>query len=188
MSLDTTQAVVAVTGSILTFPLGTVIEYDDIYSKPAVTIDHGYASADGVKITGNQTTSNIMAWQNATVVRTVVTEASVTIQLTLLQTNADNKKLYFGRGVNATTGAVHWDAAETGGRFGMFIDIVDTASNKKVRYYAPSAEVTERGEMSLVSSDAVSYNMTITAYRVDVEGEPANLLIWDGPATAPVAP
>lgn len=188
MALLTEETLVAVTGSILTFPIGTVVEYDDIYSKPAAAVEHGYASADGIKIAGTQSTTNIMGWQNATVVRTVVTEASVTIQATFLQTNDDNQKLFFGAAKNPVTGAIHWDAANTGGRFGMFIDIIDVTANKKIRYYAPSAEVTEKGEISLTSGDAIGYNVTITAYKVEIEDEPANLLIWDGPAKAPVTP
>jgi hypothetical protein len=188
MAQNTNEVAVAVTGNIYSMPVGTVIEFDEIYTVPGVAKEHGYASADGITVSGSRSTTDITAWQNATLARRVVTESSVTFAFTLIQTNADNQELVYGATKNPVTGAYHWDAARTGGRRAWIFDIIDENSNQKVRYYVPSGEITELGEISLTSSDAIGYNITVTAYKVDIADEPANTLIWNGPATAPVAP
>ena len=179
------EALVGVTGAIYSFATDSLLEYGVNGALPVAHVDHGFASEDGVTVNGSRSTTNIFAWQNATLVRTVTTEASVTYKFTLIQVNEANAELYYGRKKNSITGAVHWDPAVSAGKRSFVIDVIDPSVDKKVRYFIPSGEVTEIGEQNIVSSGLVSYNLTITAYKETIQGtdEPANTLIWDGPAT-----
>lgn len=178
MAKNVDEAFVGVTGSIFSFPSTATLEYGVNGELPVNFVEHGYASEDGITVNGSRSTTQIYAWQDATLVRTVTTEASVTYQFTLIQVNAANKELYYGKKANATTGGIHWDPAISAEKKSFVIDIID--GSKKVRYYIPSGEVTEIGEQQITSSSLVSYNITITAYKVDVEGEMANTVIWEG--------
>lgn len=181
MAKNTEELMVGVTGNILSAPLGTVIEYGVNGEIPNAT-DHGYATEDGVTVTGTRSTTNIYLWQEATLGRVVITEASVTYSLTLAQLNTENNELYYGSKVNATTGGTHWDVSKTGGKRQFVIDVIDPVTNKKRRYYLPSAEVTEVGEQTITNSGLLTLPLTITAYKVDVEGEACNTVIWEGEA------
>ena len=177
---NVSEALVGVTGAIKSFDLDETVEYGVNGALPASTIDHGFANEDGITITGERSVTNIYAWQNATMVRSVVTEASVTYSFVAIQTNDDNAELYYGRAKNATTGATHWDAANLGKRRSFVFDIIDTSLGKKIRHYVPIGEVTEIGEQQITSSGLIGYSYTIVAYKTDIEGESANTLIWSG--------
>lgn len=188
MSQNSSEVAVGATGAIYSFPVNTVLQWGAHAALPVAVVEHGFASEDGVTITGSRTNTNIMAWQGATVVRTVVTESSVTYSFSLLQSNADNMELFYGVKKNAVTGAYHWDAGESGGRKSFIVDVLDKGADKKFRYYIPSGEVTEVGDINIVSGDAISYEVTITAYKVDVEDQAANTLIWDDTYLEDVTP
>lgn len=189
MSQNSAEVNVGTTGSICSFPVNTVLQFGHNAPLPVTKKDHGFASSDGIKQSGSRSTNNIMAWQDATLVRTVVTEASVTYQFTLLQSNADNLELFYGTKKDLETGAYHWDASNSGGRKSFVIEVIDKVLDKKFRYYIPSGEVTEIGEITIGSGDAISYDITITAYKVPVSAGPdANTLIWDGPASEEYVP
>lgn len=182
MAQDVSEAIVGVSGAIFSFAEGEDFPYGVHGELPTATVDHGFASDEGVTVSGTRSTTNIFAWQNATLVRTVTTEASVTYQFTLLQSNADNKELFYGRGANSTTGGIHWDPAVSAGKRSFVIDVIDESADKKLRYWIPSGEVTEIGDQQIVSSGVVGYDITVTAYKTDIEGQPANTVIWEGTA------
>lgn len=185
MAQNVNEAVFGVTGAIYSFPTDGVIEYGVDGDLPVGAVEHGYANEDGITVTGSRSTTNVFAWQNATLVRTLVTEASVTYVFTLMQTNDDNEELFYGVSKNSTTGAYHWDPSKTGGKKSFVIDVIDEGADKKIRYYIPSGEVTEVGEISITNSTNIGYNVTITAYKTEVEGEAANTLVWSGAAPTP---
>lgn len=179
------EALVGVTGAIYSFPTTATLEYGVNGALPVGHTDHGFASEEGITVNGSRSTTNIFAWQNATLVRTVITEASVSYQFTLIQVNEENAELYYGRKKNSITDAIHWDPAVSAGKRSFIVDVIDPGVDKKVRYFIPSGEVTEIGEQNIVSSGLISYNLTITAYKENIANtdEAANTLIWDGPAT-----
>lgn len=162
MALDSSNVSVAVTGAVSYAPTGTTAPTDANTALPAAWKDVGYLSSDGVTETRDRSTNNIVAWQNAEVVRTVVTESSISVTFTMIETNADSLALFYGAAVNTTDGSVTIDPAETGGRRAVAIDYVDGADY--VRLFLPQAEVTEVGESSLTSGDPVGYEVTLTGY------------------------
>lgn len=186
---NTAEVIVAVSGAVRSFDTTDVLEYGVHAAVPVTAIEHGLVSDAGVTISPSSSTTTKMAWQNAIIARSLVTEGSITIQFELLQDNDDNAAWFYGvEGRNAETGGFHWSATNTGGVRQVLIDIKDKAKNKAKRYWAPEAEVTERSEIKLASGEIVGYNITLTCYAKVVEGEVANLVIWDGPAEAPVTP
>jgi hypothetical protein len=120
----------------------------------------GYVSADGVEFATDRATNQIRAWQNADLVREVVTEATVTYSFSLLETNQDVIETYFGE--TMVDGKIELVPTSTGGRKSFVIDVVDGA--KVIRHYVPSGEVLSVEAQSIQNGEAVSYGITITAY------------------------
>jgi hypothetical protein len=162
MAPDSSNVNVAVTGTVSFAPTDTAAPTDADTALPAAWRDVGYLSSDGVTETRDRSTSNIVAWQNAEVVRTVVTESSISVSFTMIETNAAALELFYGTAVDTTDGSVAIDPGETGGRKAVVVDFVDGADF--VRLYLPQAEVTEVGESSLTSGDPVAYEVTLTGY------------------------
>ena len=159
---DATNVVVAIGGAVY---VGT-----DVASPPTDAstplgegwVDVGYLSEDAVKEKVNVSTNDITAWQNADIVRKVVTSFGVEYSFTMIETNESTVELYYGKALDATK----TEHKIGGGGFGtqqFVIDAIDP-SGQTVRRYIPSGEVTERGEVSLSGSDALGYETTIACY------------------------
>lgn len=162
MALDSSNVDVALTGAVYYAPTGSTAPTNATAALDAAFLDVGYCSDDGVTETLDRSTSNIVAWQNADVVRTVVTESSISVQFTMIETNPNSVRLFYGVAV-AADGSVTIVPSTTGGRHAVVVDYVD--GDKMVRLYMPQAEVTELDDVSLNSSgDPVGYTVTITGY------------------------
>lgn len=181
MSQNAAAAFVAATGSIYSFAEGTPVEYGANAPLPVGVVDHGLASDEGIKYGPNRSVTTIRAWQNAQIIRSLVTEADFTVTVTLVQVLDDaNKELAHGTKKNATTGGYHINPANTGGIRSFDLRSIDTARRKVKRLWIPAGEVTEVGETTWVSSNVVMMPLTITTYAVSIEGEEANAIEWDG--------
>lgn len=163
MALDSSLVRVAVTGGIYVDLSGAATlptSADDLLTE---FDELGYVSEDGVTQTINSETNDIVAWQNADIVRKVQTSHDVTYQFSGLETNPTVLEAYYG---NYDAGA---DSVEITGavlpRMSWVIDVFD--DDQKIRLAIPSGQVTERGDVQYVNGDAVMYPMTITAYPVD---------------------
>ncbi|MPZ66167.1 MAG: hypothetical protein GEU83_11850 [Pseudonocardiaceae bacterium] len=163
MALDSSNVNVAVTGAVSYAPVGTAAPTDANTVLPATTWrDVGYLSSDGITETRDRSTNNVVAWQNAEVVRTVVTESSISVSFTMIESNPNSLELFYGTAVDDTDGSVTIDPGETGGRRAIVVDYVD--GDRYMRLFLPQAEVTEVGESSLTSGDPVGYEVTLTGY------------------------
>jgi hypothetical protein len=166
MALDSSLVDVAVTGTVSYAPTSAAAPTNSTTALDAAFDDVGYISEDGVVETRDRSTNNIIAWQNADVVRTVTTESSITVQFTMIETNRNSLELFYGTAVTgvAPLGAINITPSDSGGRKSIVVDYVD--GTKFVRLYLPEAEVTEVGELTLASGDPVGYEVTITGYPV----------------------
>lgn len=183
MSLDATQVDVAVTGAVSRFPTTETAPSSAASALPASAVDFGYVTEDGVEITNDKSTTNILAWQGATNVRTTVTEASIMLSFTLLQNNDASKELYFGVAKDAN-GSFYWDASRTGGRWSYVVDAIDLENDKVTRFYFPSAEVMEVEAITIANGSAIQYGVTLTAYKVtDGAGKSYNARVYEGTLT-----
>lgn len=162
MALNAANARVALTGAISVAPTGTAAPTDASTALPAAWKDLGYVTEDGVTETRDRSTDTLRAWQNADLLREVVTEADLTFQFTLAETKAETVALYYGSTVDTATGAVVIVPAATGGRQSFVIDVVD--GTQLIRAYIPEGEITEVGDQVLSHGEIVGYDVTIKAY------------------------
>lgn len=163
MATDSTKVRVAVSGEVLmgatsaTAPTGTS-------GTTTGFTGLGYVSEDGVTETRDRSSDDLKAWQNAAIVRTVVTDANLTYSFTLLETKKETVELYYGTTVTAasTEGNFVIVPSSTGGRRSFILDVVDGA--ELMRVYIPSGEVTETGDRVYASGEPIGYEVTVTAY------------------------
>lgn len=126
--------------------------------------DLGYVSDAGVTESRSRSTNDIRAWQGGVIVRTLVTEGSLTYQFVLLETSKATVEFYYGA---VSTGAVADGnlvvvPTATGGRKSFVVDVIDGA--ELIRTYIAQGELTEVGDLVYSNGEAVGYDCTLTAY------------------------
>lgn len=121
----------------------------------------GYISEEGVVEANTRDTNEITAWQNSDVVRKTVTKSETTYQFTMIETNATALGLFYGKDI-ADAATKHTIGGSASKKVKLVIDVVD--GGKVIRRYIPDGEVTERGEVTFSASDALGYQVTVTAY------------------------
>ena len=149
---------VGVTGTVNYAVPGTALPTDNAAVLNVAFKDQGYITEDGIKQSIGETTTDIRAWQNGSVVRRVVSAFDVKYMLTLLETSADTLKTYYN---DYTTGDVKVKGGQ-GLRGCWVFEIVDGSS--KIRIVIPDGQVTERGEITYANSDAITYPIGIITY------------------------
>lgn len=162
MALTADNVVVAVTGSLNRAPVNSTLPVNATSALDAAFVDQGYLSEDGVTMTIDSQTTDIVAWQNADVVRTVQTSNNVTLQATMIESMDEVFKTFFGNynltgGVGATTitGAALPKSA-------FVLNVLDGIN--KIRLVIPNGQINERGDVVFQNGEAVGYPVTITAY------------------------
>lgn len=159
MALSAENVVVGITGKVYVGATSATAPTSSTATLTGFT-ELGYVSEDGVEFSTDKSTNQIRAWQNADLVREVVTEGTVTYAFTLLETNQDVIEAYFGAPM--VGGKIEVNPANTGGRKSFVIDVVDGA--KAIRHYVPSGEILSVEAQQIVNGEAVSYGVTVTAY------------------------
>jgi hypothetical protein len=164
MALTTSEVAVAVSGEISVAPTGTALPTDTTTALNAAFKGLGYVSEDGITENVDRSIDDIVAWQNATVVRSVVTDAKVTYEFTLIQTNEDIAAFVYGATVtqSAPHGTFTFAPGTTGGRKAFVFHIIDGAEIKRI--VIAEGELTERGETVYASGEPIGYECTVTAY------------------------
>ena len=165
MALTSSLVRVAVTGVVSAAPTGTAAPTSSSVALNASFVDLGYVGEEGVVESRERSTSDIKAWQNADVVRTVVTDGKATFSLTLIESSKPVIELVYGAvttGASATDGKITVIPTATGGRKSFVIDVVDGAEKKRI--YIPQGEVTETGDITYASGEPIGYPIVITAY------------------------
>ena len=163
MALDANKVRVGTTGAIYVGPTSSTAPTGATVTLTGFT-DLGYISSDGVTETRDRSTNQIRAWQNADLVREVVTEATATFQFVLLETNLKSLEAYYGSSVDVADGSVEVNPSATGGKHSFVIDLVDGAD--AIRTYIPSGEILSVGDQVYQNGEPVGYDVTITAYAV----------------------
>ena len=125
----------------------------------------GYVSEDGVTESYDDTIEDIIAWQNATVVRSTTTESKATLQMTLIETKGEVLELFHKGSAVEVVSAGQWKIdvlAPSPDPRAFVLDVID--GSKHLRIYVANGEVTERGEIVYANGEAVGYDITITCY------------------------
>lgn len=162
MALDSSLVRVAVTGGVYVSLDGTGSVPSSAVAAIPVDFDElGYVTDEGVTQTINADTEDIQAWQNGDIVRKIQTSHDVTFGLTLLETNPKTLEAYYG---NYDNGKIEVTGDQLP-RLPWVIDVFD--GDEKVRICIPDGQITERGDITYVSTGAITYPITITAYPVN---------------------
>lgn len=122
----------------------------------------GYISTEGVTETRDRSISQIRAWQNSDLIRSVVSEATASFQLTLLETNPEVIAAYYGGEVDPVDGSIEVDPAASAGRQSFVLDVID--GEDAIRTYIPQGEILEMGDQVFVNGEAIGYEITLYAY------------------------
>jgi hypothetical protein len=126
----------------------------------------GFVSEDGVTwgaVRPAGDTTQVRAWQDAAVVRTIRTPAEdvPTFQVTFIETKLEVVELAWGVTVeqSATDGSfiVNNNAPATRGQ--AVLDVED--ENGKIRIYGPRAVVTEVGDITFSNGEPIGYQITV---------------------------
>jgi hypothetical protein len=171
MALSASEIVVGATGNVRVAPVGTTAPVDVATAWAAGWIDLGYATEDGVTLSNERTTEDIMAWQALDPVRTVGTARLTTVSFQLMQWNETTVPLAFGGGtVTPTAGPpAHYrydpPADATPDERALGIQWAD--GTKVYRLIIPRAVVTESVETNLVKNAAGLLPLTFRALGTD---------------------
>lgn len=161
MALDSSLVRVAVTGGLYAnLATGASVPTSATSILGAEFDELGYLTDAGVTMTIDSTTNRLRAWQNGDNVRTVQTEHDVTFNAVLMETNEHTLEAFFG---NYDAGHVEL-RSDMLPRMPWVLDVLD--GDKRIRAVIPDGQVTERGDVTFVNGDAISYPVTITAYPV----------------------
>jgi hypothetical protein len=162
VALTAANVRVAVTGAVYAAPVGTAAPTAHDSALDVAFVDLGYVSEDGVTETRDRSTEQIRAWQQSALVREVVTDSSITYDLTLIETSEAVVELFYGATADGTDGQIDIDPGTTGGVQSFVIDVIDGSST--IRTYIPRGEITAVGDQVYAAGEAVGYPITITAY------------------------
>lgn len=167
MALNSNNVVVALSGAIYWAPAGTAGPTDAEAAWGAGWVDLGYASEDGITETPDDDTTDIPAWQNGDTVRTLINSSRMRYGFTLIETTERGLELYYRTTVtDAGTGTASLEiGTPSTARFAFGFDVID--GDGIIRTVIDEGDVTERGEITYSNTEAVGYDMTVTAFPVD---------------------
>ncbi|MFB7843633.1 hypothetical protein [Microbacterium sp. NPDC056052] len=178
----------AVTGAILTGPETDVIpDTIDDFTLTGLD-DSGYVNEDGVTITPTESTESIKDW-SLRVIRKILTEFDSTLSWAHLELNEASLKNYMGddnvdvTAATATKGTL--TRAALAGEMrpvkAWYFKIKD--GQRRALIFVPHGQVTERGEIALLASAAVTLPVTLTSYP-DAAGKSVYIYLDDGVVSA----
>ena len=162
---NVTAAKPAAGGAVYRAPLGTTPPTDATTALGNAFVAMGYCTQDGLTNNNSASSDSLKAWGGDTVL-TYQTEKEDTFAFTLLEALSPEvlKTVYGESNVTGTLAegiSVHAKADEPTEYVWVFDMIV--RNNAKKRIVLPDAKVTELGEITYSDSDAVSYQITLTA-------------------------
>lgn len=163
MTLTSSNVRVGVSGEVSVAALATALPATAAAALTGFT-GSGYISEDGVVENPEVNRESITAWQNATVVREVVTEAKLSYEFTLIETTKGNVELYYGATVTQTVteGSYTISPAATAGRKAWVIDVIDGANI--LRKCIAEGELFKGEGVTFASGEAIAYPCILVAY------------------------
>jgi hypothetical protein len=157
-------------------PVGTAPPTDTITAWAAPWQILGYASDDGPTIGQSTDVNELIPWQSAVPLRTVVTKRAVTVHFILWQINEQTLAMYFDQPVPvATAGAFSMDVLSAGAQqlYAIGIDTADGANCMRVIF--PRASLSDAGDMQIKRGEAVPLDCKLSA--LDSGGVLAHVLV-----------
>ncbi len=151
-------------------PTGTTGPPHTTTALNAGFLNAGGISEDGLTVAFDEQNTDIRFYGSRSVQRRVTTSEEQTFQLTFMEHNEISLAVYHKKALNSITPAV------STGAFGIttglatvqkyaFVAVIVDGSNV-TRIYAPSVEVTAKGNIQYSAGNPVGYEVTLTAYPV----------------------
>lgn len=178
------------TGSCLVAPLGTALPTTVSATLDVAFVDLGYIGEDGFTETMERTTEEKKAFGGDTV-KVLQTEYNHTFQFVLLESlKGDVLKAIYGEsnvtitpanGSHGTQVAVKKNSKKLP-HMSWVIDTTDTELDAKYRNVIPDGQITEVGDVTIVHSDTISYEVTVKCFK-DADGNYVYLYTDDGQVT-----
>lgn len=128
----------------------------------------GMITEDGLSGKVNTSSNDVKAYGSVQIQRKIITESSLSFDITFLETNARTMELYWGIQFNTLspgvgTGAFNWTfGTYTRQLFAGVFDMID--GTNRLRVYCPQLEVTDRKDFSISNANPVQWGVTMTAY------------------------
>lgn len=168
MTDNALNVAVGLTGSVMVAPLGTALPTDSASMWDPAFVDMGFLDDNGIDEGHSDTSTEIIAWQNNLLVRRMITKSELTLKFTMIETKGSTLSLYYKNSTLTKTGsggsaAYALAIKNPGSQIQAFgFDIID--GDNLQRLVVPTAEVTDRGDISYKSDTEIGYQVTISAY------------------------
>ena len=164
-------------------PVGTAAPTDSTTVLPATWSTLGYLSEDGVTLSQDTTSADIIPWQGRSPVRSMITARELAMEMTMIEFNQQNLAVYFGMpvttGVPASTWALDVISTAPTQVYSFVIDVADL--DVKLRYYIPRGSLSDAGDLVVTDSGAMA--LPITMKCLDDNGTLLSIMYTDGSAT-----
>lgn len=174
-----------VVGYAYTCPTTAELPTTTLAELPTTAEDLGFVSEDGLAITIDRSTENIVDW-NLDAVRKLLTEHGATLTLTLISWTVSSLKAYFGEENVTENGneiTVKINSGEIGNRAWIF-NLKDM--DRKRRVVVPVGALSSQGELTFIKGEQTPLEIEIEAL-VDSAGEKI-YIYTQKVATPPVEP
>jgi len=140
---------------------------DATTALPAGWESAGYITTDGVTLGVDESSEDVGAYAASGPVRTLNTDSKQTLGVTFLETNPTTIEIYNrlepGTIVPDAQGDFDLSIGTIGVQtYSVVVDVVDGVN--ALRYYYPSCEVSDRGEIQVAKGSPIQYEVTFTAY------------------------
>lgn len=182
MALNATAVRVGVTGRVWFAPQGTAVPTATSGVLASGFNEVGYVMDDGITVTVDNDSTDIRAWQNGDLLRTVQSSVTFSVQFIMGETNEFSLQLFFNNythGAGVVDGSVTWNGSQPY-RGAFVIDVVD--GTNLIRIVLPDAQVSDRGDISIVNGDAFTYDVTLRGYP-DTSGNAGYMYIASSAAS-----
>lgn len=172
-----------VTGAINSAPTGTALPTDEATALNAAFKDSGYISDGGLKIGSNQNSTEINDW-SGNVVRTIMAGYGNQLTWEHLEWNEQSLKNFLGDANVTVTQTVGTPTKITAKFNGDEMPVKEWVFNikdgiRKLRVVVPNGQVTERGEISFLKTEAVKLPITLKTFP-DASGNHIYIYSNDG--------
>ena len=150
-------------GAVYIAPLGTTAPTDSTTALDEAFELLGYISEDGVVISEERDSDNLVAWGGDTV-RTLQSTYTETFAFTPIEVNPVVARAQYGDG-NVTVTAGKMTISHNSSQPAEKMIVIETVPNASTtdRFFVPRAQLTEKGEQTLNDTDPMGRECTYTA-------------------------